>query len=140
MRSLKAILAGCVFIVVVILLMQLLYIFIAVGYNALAKGYPLLDDISGSFRYLIGIPVFVIIMFAGGYITATISGVKNKIDVWFHCMAVGLITAGGMIYSAMENASLTTTGIIVFILALTATTAGGMYWQNGNRLKAYLVW
>ena len=71
MRSLKAIIAGCVFIVVVILLMQLLYIFVAVGYNALAKGYPFLNDISGLFRYIVGIPVFVIIMFAGGYITRT---------------------------------------------------------------------
>lgn len=130
MRSIKAIVAGCAFIVIVILLMQLAYIFIAVAYNALAKTYPLLNDISGAFRYLVGIPVFVAIMFAGGYITANIAGENSSKKVWPHCVAVGLITAGGMIYSAMENASLTTTGIVIFVLALSASTAGGLYWQN----------
>ena len=132
MRSIKAIVAGCLFIIIVILLMQLVYIFIAVGYNALAKDYPFLNDISGVFRYIIGIPVFIAVMFAGGYITATIAGVKHNMKVWPHCMAVGLITAGGMIYTAMENSSLTLTGIVVFILALAATTAGGLYWQKGD--------
>lgn len=137
MRSLKAIIAGCVFIIVVILLMQLLYIFVAVGYNALAKGYPFLNDISGLFRYLVGIPVFVVIMFSGGYITAIIAGEGRNIKVWPQCMAVGLITAGGMIYTAMENASLTITGIVVLVLALAATTAGGLYWQNDNKDRSY---
>lgn len=130
-RSIKAIAVGCLFVVIVILLMQLLYIFVAVGYNALAKDFPFLNDISGAFRYIIGIPVFIAVMFAGGYLTATIAGVEDKMKVWFHCMAVGLITAGGMMYSAMENSSLTLTGIVVFILALAATTAGGLYWQKG---------
>ncbi len=130
MRSIKAIVAGCAFIIFVILLMQLAYIFIAVGYNALAKDYPFLNDISGSFRYLIGIPVFVAVMFVGGYITANIATAK----VIPHCIAVGFITAGGMMYSAMVNSSLTTTGIVVFILALAATTAGGLYWQHDNKL------
>ena len=129
MKSIKAILAGSVFIIFVILLLQLVYIFIAVGYNALAKDFPFLNDISGSFRYLIGIPVFVAVMFVGGYITAYIATVR----VIPHCIAVGLITAGGMMYSAMENSSLTTTGIVVFILALAATAAGGWYWQNENK-------
>lgn len=130
MRSIKAIVAGCLFVVIVILLMQLLYIFIAVGYNALASDFPLLNDISGAFRYIIGIPVFIAVMFAGGYLTATIAGVEHDMKVWPQCMAVGFITAGGMMYSAMVNSSLTLTGIVVFILALAATTAGGLYWQK----------
>ena len=129
MRSIKAIVAGCAFIIVVILLLQLVYIFIAVGYNALAKDYPFLHDISGSFRYLIGIPVFIAVMFVGGYITADIANIK----VIPHCLAVGFISAGGMIFSALEYSSLTTTGIVVFILALAATAAGGLYWQNENK-------
>ncbi len=131
MRSIKAIIAGCVFVIFVILLLQLVYIFVAVGYNALAKDYPFLNDISGSFRYLIGIPVFVAVMFVGGYITAYIASER----VIPHCLAVGFITAGGMMYSAMENYSLTTTGIVVFILALAATAAGGLYWQKDNRAQ-----
>lgn len=130
MRSIKAIVAGCAFIIVVILLLQLVYIFVAVGYNALAKDYPFLHDISGSFRYLIGIPAFIAVMFVGGYITADIASMR----VVPHCLAVGFISAGGMIFSALEYSSLTITGIVVFILALAATTAGGLYWQKDNKL------
>lgn len=130
MKSIKAIIAGCVFIIVVMLFIQLAFIFVAVGYNALAKSYPWLNDISGSFKYLIGIPIFVVVMFAGGYITATIANVEGRMKVLAHSMGVGLITTGGIMYSAMENSGLTTTGIVVFILALAATAAGGLNWQK----------
>ena len=126
MRSIKAIVAGSLFIIVVILLMQLAYIFIAVAYNALAKDYPFLNDIAGSFRYLIGIPMFMVIMFFGGYITADFAREK----VLPHCLAVGLITAGAMIIPTLENANLTLTGVVIFILAIVATSAGGLYWQK----------
>ena len=135
MKSLKAIIAGAVFIIVVILLLQLVYIFIAVAYNALAADYPLLNDIAGSFRYIIGIPVFVATMFAGGYITASIANMEADMKIWLHGITVGLITAGGMIYPTLENSDITTTGIVIFVLAIAATTAGGLYWQKGNRIN-----
>jgi hypothetical protein len=131
MKSIKAIAAGSLFIIVVILFLQLAFIFIAVAYNALAKDYVFLNDISGYFRYLIGIPVFMAVMFAGGYITASIARKK----VWLHCMLVSLLTTGGMMWSALANTNLTTTGIVVFILALVATIAGGLDWQQGNRIN-----
>lgn len=129
MRSIKAVLAGSLFIIIAILLMQLAYIFIAVGYNALAKNYPLLNDIAGSFRYLIGIPLFMVIMFFGGYITANFAREK----VLPHCIVVGLITASGMIVPTLENASLTLTGVVIFILAIGASSAGGLHWQRANK-------
>lgn len=135
MKSLKAIIAGAVFIIVVILLLQLVYIFIAVAYNALAADYPLLNDIAGSFRYIIGIPVFVATMFAGGYITASIANMEADMKIWLHGIIVGLITAGGMIYPTLGNSDITTTGIVIFVLAIAATTAGGLYWQKGNRIN-----
>jgi len=130
MKSIIAIIAGCAFVIIVILLMQLLYIFVAVGYNALANDFPWLKDITEIFRYLIGIPVFVAVMFAGGYITANIAEKEDRVTVLLHCMTVAFITVGGMLYSAMENASLTVTGIVVFVLALIATSVGGLYWQK----------
>jgi len=133
MRSIKAIIVGSVFIVVVILFLQLAYIFIAVGYNALAAEFPFLNDITSVFKYLVGIPVFMLTMFAGGYITASISNIRDNIKVLFHCLAVGFITVGGMMYSGMENSSLTLTGIVVTLLALSATSAGGLYWLRGNK-------
>ena len=129
MRSIKAILAGSAFIIIVVLLMQLAYIFIAVAYNALAKDYSFLNDIAGSFRYLIGIPVFMAIMFFGGYITADFAGEK----VLPHCIAVGLITASAMIIPTLENANLTVTGIVIFVLAIGASSVGGLYWQRAHQ-------
>lgn len=131
MRSIKAIAAGSLFIVVAMLLMSLAYIFLAVGYNSLAKYYPFLNDISGYFRYFIGIPAFLLIMFSGGYITAYIA---NR-NVLLHCIAVGFITAGGMILPSLENTNLTLTGIVILILALGATTAGGLYCQRDRKIN-----
>lgn len=128
MRSIKAIVAGSLFIIFVILLMQLAYIFIAVGYNSIAKHYPFLNEISGYYRYFIGIPVFLLTMFFGGYITAHVANTR----VLLHCMTVGMITAGGMILLAMKNSNLTLTGIAIFILAIIATTAGGLHWKRDN--------
>lgn len=128
MRSIKAIVIGCIFIVVVILLLQLAYIFIAVGYNAMAADYPFLNDITGYIRYLVGLPIFVVTMFIGGYITASYTEMHSSIKVLVHCFAVGFITAGGMVFSTMENYNLSLTGIVVTILALVATSAGGFYW------------
>ncbi|MDH5611227.1 MAG: hypothetical protein OEY66_02065 [Gammaproteobacteria bacterium] len=129
MRSIKAIAAGSLFIIIIILLMQLAYIFIAVAYNALAKDYPLLNDIAGSFRYLIGIPIFMVIMFFGGYITADIAREK----VLLHCFVVGLITVSGMVIPTLENANITLMGFMVFVLSIVATTFGGWYWQRSNK-------
>ena len=135
MRSIKAIVIGSVFIVVVMLLLQLAFIFIAVGYNALADDFPFLNDITGLFRYLVGIPVFMVTMFAGGYITAYIANMQTNIKVWLHCLAVGVITVGGMMYLAMDYSNLTITGIVVTVLALSASSAGGFYWLRDNRIK-----
>ena len=130
MKGLKAVFAGCVFIFVTILVLQLVYIFIAVGYNALAKEYTVLNDIVGIFRYLVGIPVFIIVMFIGGYITATIAGMESRRNILLLCMIVGLACAGGMIYPTLQGSTLTATGVVIFILAIMATTAGGLYWKR----------
>ena len=133
MKSIKAIIAGSLFIIIVMLLLQLVYIFLAVGYNALAKDYAFLNDITGSFRYIFGIPVFIVIMFIGGYITASIADMNDNVKVWLHGIAVGFITSGGMIYPTLENSDITMTGIVVIVLALVATIGGGFYWQKGVR-------
>ena len=132
MRSIKAIIVGSVFILVTLLLLQLVYVFVAVGYNALVADFPFLNNITGLFRYLVGIPVYMITMFVGGYITADIANVHTNIKVLFHCLAVGLITVGGMMYSVVENSSLTITGIVITVLALSATSAGGFYWLKNK--------
>ena len=136
MRSIKAIVVGSLFIVIVFLMLQLAYVFVAVGYNTLAADFPFLKEITGIFRYLIGLPVLVLVMFVGGYITASIAIVHTNFKVWLHCFTVGFITVGGMVYSALENSNLTLIGIVVIILALSASSAGGFFWLRDNRNKS----
>ncbi|MDH5435403.1 MAG: hypothetical protein OEX83_01470 [Gammaproteobacteria bacterium] len=133
MRSIKAIMAGSIFILVILFLLGFTYVFIAVGYNKLAADFPFLNDISGLFRYFVGIPVFIATMFTGGYFTASIANMHSNIKVWFHCLSVGVITVAAMLYSTMDYSSLTITGVVVFILALSASSAGGFYWLKDNK-------
>ena len=131
MNSLKAIISGVIFIFITTLLMQLAYIFIAVGYNNLAKDYPYLHEISGVFRYLIAIPVFLGIMFLGGYLTATIARSKELL----HSMIVGAITISTMMWFALSNAELTKMGILINVLMLLCTVLGGWYWIRRDRKR-----
>ena len=133
MRSVLAIVTGSVFILFVVSLMGLIYIFTAVGYNKLAADFQFLHDISGIFRYLLGIPAFIVTMFAGGYITAHIANMHTNTKVLLHCLFVGFITIGGIMYPALGYSNLTLTGIIVIIFALISSTAGGLYWLRGNK-------
>ncbi len=126
MNRIKAIATGIIFIIVALLMMQLAYLLIAVSYNSLAKSYPFLNDISGIFRYLVAIPVILGIMFAGGYITAAIA----TSGVLMHCLIVGIITSGGSLWMALENADLTFTGAIISIMMLVLTAVGGLYWKK----------
>ena len=126
MKSIKAILAGSLFIIIIGLLVELAYVFLAVGYNNLAKSYPVLNEISIYFRYLIGIPVIFLIMFIGGIITADLAPQK----VLLHCFIVGLITIAVMMTNAMENMQMTLSGLVVMLLSLIATLSGGFYWQR----------
>lgn len=133
MRNIKAIIVGSLFVVIVLLLMQLAYVFVAVGYNALAAEFPFLKEITGIFRYLLVFPILMVTMFLAGYITADIANVQTNIKVGLHCFAVAFITVGGTMYFAMENSNLTLTGIAAIILAISASSAGGFYWLRNNR-------
>ena len=131
MRSIKAILAGSLFIIVVGLLAELGYVFLAVWYNGLTKSYPFLNEISGYFRYLLGIPVIFLIMFVGGVITADLARQK----VLLHCLIVACITIGVMMVTAMENMQMTLSGVVVSLLALVSVLSGGWYWLKGTAKK-----
>ena len=128
MNSIKAIIAGSLFIIIVNLIMQLVFIFIAVGYNALAKDFPFLNDITGVFRYVVGIPLFTASVFFGGYLTAQIAIMK----VLLHCAVVALIIVSGLIVPTLEYSSLTMTGVVIVFLVFGGTMAGGWYWKKDN--------
>ena len=128
-NSLKAVALGSLFIVITSLLLQLVALFIMVAYTHLENVYPFLKDISGIFRYLVALPVFMLVMFFGGYVTAIFA----RTSLVLHCFVVGLITATAMIWLALENATLTTMGIVVFVLMIVVTILGGLYWKKKNK-------
>ena len=134
MRSLIAIVLGSVFIIVVILLMQLAFLFIVIEYNALAADYPFLKEIAPLFKYIVALPIFAATVFAGGYVTADIAKMDTRNKVWIHSFAVGLITVGGMMYLALVNANLTITGFVLMIVAFVALFAGGSFWLKRANL------
>jgi len=131
MRSLKAIVAGSVFIIIVGLLFQLAYILSAVAYMYVAKSYPFLNDIAVYFKYLIGFPVFFMLMFAGGYITADLS----PRQILPNCLLVALITMSLTMLSALSYSEMTVTGVIVLLVAVVSTLTGGWYWQHEQLKK-----
>ena len=129
MNSLKAILSGIIFIFIAALLMQLAYLFIAVGYNNLAKDYPYLKEISWVFRYLVAIPAFLGIMFAGGYLTSLIANSKGLLHSGF----VGSVTMFTMVWFALGNAELSLKGIIINLLFVVFAVFGGWYQLRRSR-------
>jgi len=125
-NNIKAIFAGVVFIVIATLLMQLLFILLAVAYNHVADNYSFLKEFKWIFRYLLGIPVFVGIMFLGGYITTYISKTK-PIKSIINTAIVGLIVMTSMMWSALVNAELTITGAMISVSMIVIIILGGLF-------------
>ncbi len=128
MKSLLSIILGSTFIAIATLLLQLVALFAMVAYKLLAKDYPFLDDIGGVFRYLIGIPAFLLVMFIGGYVSAIFA----KTNVLLHAFIVGSITTTASMWLALDYMEITVTGVIVIILMLLATVAGAILWKKRN--------
>jgi len=120
-QSIKAILAGALFMIIASLLMKIAYIF-------LAATFPSLNSIAVVlFRYLIALPVFAAIMFSGGFITAGIARRKTFI----HSLLAGLVTACIMMIIALQTADgITKTNLVTYFVMVLATTAGGYYWKR----------
>ncbi len=129
-KSFKAMLWGGVFITVGMLLMQLLFLFVVVGYNAVAESMPVLHSLRDAFRYLLGVPVYLLIMFGGGYITAEFAEKK----VILHSFLLGVLFTLVVTLLALQNAQLTLMGVVTGVLSIAATTVGGYIWQRGSTL------
>ena len=130
MKSLLSIISGSVFIGISFLVLQLVALLVMVAYKKFSVDYPFLNDIGGIFRYLIAIPAFLLVMFIGGYLSAMI--VQKK--VWLHAFIVGAITTTGTMWLALGYMKITTTGVVMIILMLVVTVAGGLFWQRRNRV------
>ena len=123
MNSLKAIASGIIFVIVAILLLELVFIMVAVGYNHLASSYPFLHSIGSVLKYISIFPAIFGVMFLGGYITGNISTSK----VLIHSAVVGLLSSVAFLWLALENAELSMVGILLTIMMFIATLLGGGY-------------
>lgn len=132
MKSVKAILAGALFIGITLMLVQLAIVFLTVGYNMLARDYPFLHELSIYFRYLVAYPVLFLVLFIGGYITANLS----QQQVLVHCFAVGVITVGLSTVTALGYMVITVTGMALVLLGIMSTMVGGLYWQKSHNQQS----
>ncbi|MCK5901561.1 MAG: hypothetical protein KAG28_00305 [Cocleimonas sp.] len=131
MKSIQAIVTGTFFILICNLLLQLLFLFVIVEYHTLSKEIPSLQGMGVYARYLLAIPAFIIIMFIGGMITASILETR-----WLlHCSIVGVISFIAMITPLLSANDLTLTGATVSVLSFLAVIAGGWYWQRRSIAK-----
>ena len=130
MKSIKAILAGSVFIVITVMIIQLAIVFLTVGYNSLAISFPFLHEISVYFRYLVAYPIFLLVLFMGGYLTASLS----QTQVLLHCFLVGVITVGLSMVTALDYMAVTLAGMVLVLLALLSIMAGGLYWRKKHNI------
>ncbi len=122
-KSITAVLSGIIFIIIAMLTMQLIFIIISVAYYNISKDNLFLKEIEVVLKYIFVVPVSLVIMFLGGYITATIA--KNKALI--HCLIVGFTVIGGMMGAALVNAELTLSGGIVSVVAVLVIAFGGNY-------------
>jgi hypothetical protein len=131
MKSLRAISAGFIFIIVSFFILQLVYMVAATFYNDLSKDYPYLIEISLLLKTLVVIPSFLAIMFLGGYLT----GVINHRKVLLHSFIVGLLASGAMMWAALNGSDFSTRGLLINGAMLIATIAGGYF--RKRKLRSY---
>ena len=126
MRSLKSLAAGFFYIVILGLTLQLVYMFIAIGYADLSAAYPWIKSIGAYLGYATGIAVFFLLMASGGYITASIA--KSRIVI--HCCIVGASTTLLSLLSSQNNDELTYLGMLFVVAGIVFTVIGGQYWRR----------
>lgn len=134
MKSLKAIIWGSLFIIICMLLIQLAYLFIAVGYHRLVENMPMLQSMPDYFRYLVGLPVYLLVMMGGGYVAAEFAEEK----VMMHGFVTGVVVSLVLLLQAQQSTQITLVGYLLAALSIAATTTGSFLWRRGQ-LKENLL-
>lgn len=126
MLSIKSLLAGFFYIVILGLVVQLVFMFVAMGYTELVKAYPWVSTFGGYLGYAVGMVVYFLLMASGGLLTAVLA----KSNILAHCLIVGTSTTALSVLSSQNNDELTYLSLIFVILGAAFTVAGGEYWKN----------
>jgi hypothetical protein len=126
MQSLKSLLAGFFYIVALGLVIQLIFMFVAMGYTELTNAYPWVSVFGGYVGYIVGIIVYFLLMASGGLLTAAIA----RKNIVVHCMVVGSSTTLLSVLSSQNNDELTYLSLVFVITGIAFTLAGGEYWKR----------
>jgi hypothetical protein len=126
MNSIKAIFGGFFAIIFMGLLAQLLFLFVGMGYFSLVKKFPSLSFLAETTTFLLFI-ITAVIAFLGGILTSNLA----RKAVVIHCLVVGSMAGTLTLVPTLINGyEITVNGIILLMVFLLATVAGGLYWKK----------
>ena len=126
--SIKALLFGFFYILVLGLSIQLVFLFLAIGYNDLLKDSPLAASIVRIAFYGLGTVVYFFLMASAGYITASIA----KVHVVSHGLVVSIAAIGLSLFSSLKSDEFTWVSLVFFALGVTFTLTGVYRWQRSD--------
>ena len=126
MNSIKAIFGGFFAIIFMGLLAQLIFLFIGMGYFKLVKEYPSISFLSETTTILLFV-ITAVIAFLGGLLTANLA----RKAVAIHCLVVGSMAGAlTLVPTLIDGYEITVNGILLLMVFLLATVAGGLYWKK----------
>jgi hypothetical protein len=125
----KALAAGCATVLVLGLLVQLVFIFLVVGYNAAARNWPLLAPWGRPLAYISGTLVYFGVMAAAGYVTAQLA----RHHILLHTLVVGSLVTGVSLLSSLGGGKLTLMSLGFFLSGIAFTVTGGLAWRRHSR-------
>ncbi|MCW8907401.1 MAG: hypothetical protein OQL28_09125 [Sedimenticola sp.] len=127
--SVKALLSGSLTILVLGLLMQLLFVAIAVGQLIFTRHFPGLEWLAQGLLYLCGLLLLLLTMAGGGYVAAWVASER----LYLHAALAALIGGGISFVQSLGVGGLTLTGVLLFLLGVPFALAGS--WLRQRQLK-----
>lgn len=133
MVSIKAILVGLSAVIFLGLTLELVFLFIDIGYSILMKNYPATEPFRQPFYYLFVFVGLFFIMFTGGYLTS-IYAEKNTLA---HVVFVALLSCGIALYSTSSSYDFTLLSVLFIVISVVFSWYGNVVCRK-NSVEAAL--
>ena len=130
MNNIKAIFGGFFAIIFMGLLAQLIFLFIGMGYFSLVKKFPSLSFLAETTTFLL-FAITAVVAFLGGMLTANLSRKAVAINCFVVGSMVGTLT---LVPTLINDYEITVNGVLLLMVFLLATVAGGLYWKKHKQL------
>lgn len=128
--NIKALLFGFFYILTLGLIIQLAFLFLAIGYYDHLKDAPTAAAIVSIASYIVGTVVYFFLMASAGYITASIA----KVHVIAHGLAVSITSIGLSLFSSLNTDEFTWVSFVFFTLGILFTLFGAHRWQQSENI------